>query len=170
MSRHSKATRFHTIGAPVRGVGVITEKEHDPYRNKIKPGEPAVCPECRAVFHDGRWQWLAAPPDAHDEICPACRRVRDKFPAGFVTLEGSFLQEHRTEVMGLVTRYADHVKTEHPLERIMDTEELAGGLRITTTDTHLARGIGEALHRAYRGELKFHYEPGQELLRVHWER
>lgn len=170
MSHHAKGTRSHTIGAPVRGTGVISEKEHDPYRARLKPDEPAMCPECRAVFHAGRWQWLSPPAQAHDELCPACRRLRDRFPAGFVTLEGGFLQEHRAEVMGLVSRYADRVKREHPLERIMDTEDLEGGVRLTTTDTHLARGIGSALRRAYRGELKFHYEPAQNLLRVHWQR
>lgn len=170
MSHRSKATRQHTLGAPVRGVGVITEKEHDPYKNRRKPAEPSVCPECRAVFHAGRWQWLTPPAGANDELCPACRRVRDRFPAGYVTLQGEFLREHRSEVMGVVTRCADHAKSEHPIERIMDIEDIDGGVQITTTDMHLARGIGEALHHAYRGELKFHYEEGQDLLRVHWQR
>lgn len=170
MSHRAKGTREHTIGAPVRGAGVITESQHDPYRSRHKPAEPTVCPECRAVFHEGRWQWTAAMPGAHEELCPACRRIRDRFPAGFVTLEGGFLQDHRAEVMDRVRSHAERVKSEHPLERIMDTEEVEGGVRITTTDLHLARGIGEALESAYRGKLEFHYEPGQYLVRVHWQR
>jgi len=170
MSHHAKDTRHHTIGAPLRGAGAISEKEHDPYKPKGKPSEPAVCPDCRAVFHAGRWQWLAAAADAHDELCPACRRVRDEFPAGVVTLEGSFLHDHHAEVMALVNHHADRVKSEHPLQRIMGTEATDGGVQITTTDMHLARGIGEALHNAYRGDLKYHHEPGQDLLRVHWQR
>jgi hypothetical protein len=39
---------------------------------------------------------------------------------------------------------------------------------VTTTDIHLARGMGEALHRAYQGELEYHYNPEQNLLRVIW--
>ncbi len=171
MSKHSKATRFHTLGAPVRGEGVIVESEHDPYRAKSKPPEPTVCPECRAVFHGGRWQWLVSPAQAHEELCPACRRVRDRFPAGYVTLEGDFFREHREELMRLVSERVEHAKAEHPLERLMAIDDAQdGSVVITTTETHLARGIGEALHHAYHGDLTVHYDLGQELLRVHWKR
>jgi len=172
MSKHSKATRFHPIGAPIRGQGVIVEREHDPYRAKDKPAEPTLCPQCQALFHEGRWQWLASPPHgrAHEELCPACRRVRDKFPAGYVTLEGEFFRAHRTELMELVKHRAERAQAEHPLQRVMGIDDQDGAVLVTTTDTHLARGIGEALHAAYRGELKFRYEQGQERLRVHWKR
>ncbi|MDF2781538.1 MAG: ATPase, partial [Geminicoccaceae bacterium] len=40
----------------------------------------------------------------------------------------------------------------------MDIEERDGALVVRTTDIHLPRRIGEALHHAYRGELDFHYE------------
>ena len=52
----------------------------------------------------------------------------------------------------------------------MDIEKTEHGTSITTTDIHLARGIGEALHHAYQGELEFHYNPEQNLLRVNWRR
>jgi len=50
---------------------------------------------------------------------------------------------------------------EHPLKRIMAVEEKDGAMLVTTTDIHLARGIGEALHHAYQGELQYHYNPEQ---------
>jgi hypothetical protein len=37
------------------------------------------------------------------------------------------------------------------------------------SDIHLPRRIGEALRRAHRGELDFHYEEGGNLLRVSWQ-
>jgi hypothetical protein len=43
-------------------------------------------------------------------------------------------------------------------------------VQITTTDIHLARGIGEALHHAYQGELEYHYHEKDNLLRVVWTR
>ena len=49
-------------------------------------------------------------------------------------------------------------------------EEQDDKLMITTTDIHLARGIGEALEHAYRGELAFHYNKAEYLLRVRWQR
>ena len=57
-----------------------------------------------------------------------------------------------------------------PLQRIMEIAPAAGGLAVTTTDPHLARALGEAVHRAYRGRLEFHYNRGENLLRVHWAR
>jgi hypothetical protein len=41
---------------------------------------------------------------------------------------------------------------------------------VTTTDMHLARGIGEALQHAYQGDLEYRYNPDQNLLRVSWSR
>ncbi len=63
-----------------------------------------------------------------------------------------------------------HERTEHPLKRIVEIEEKNGATLITTTDIHLARGIGEAIHNAYQGELEFHYNPDEYLLRVSWAR
>jgi hypothetical protein len=59
------------------------------------------------------------------------------------------------------------------MQRIMKIVNQGNGTEsvlITTTDIHLARGIGDALHHAYRGKLDFHYNPEQTLLRVSWER
>ena len=171
MSQHAKGTRQHPIGAPLRGRGILAEREHDPYRDRRKPGEPSACPDCGAVFHEGRWSWGEAPPAAHAQMCPACRRVRDRLPAGFLTLEGEFVTAHRTEIMGLVQAHARQVREEHPLQRLMGVEDREdGSCLLTTTDPHLARGLGEALHQAWRGDLAFHYEQGQTLLRVRWRR
>ena len=41
---------------------------------------------------------------------------------------------------------------------------------ITTTDIHLARDIGEAVHAAYNGELQYHYNKEENLMRVLWTR
>lgn len=170
MSKRSKSSRLHTIGAPVPGTRVIVEREHDAYRSDHKPPEPTVCPQCRVAFHAGRWQWLVSPVGAHEELCPACRRIRDRFPAGYVTIEGEFFRLHRDELLQLVEHRAAHAKAEHPLQRVMAIEETDDGVLVTTTDTHLARGIAEALHHAYQGELEFRHEDAQNLLRAHWRR
>jgi hypothetical protein len=52
----------------------------------------------------------------------------------------------------------------------MKIEDQDDGIQITTTDIHLARGIGEALHNAYQGELEYHYNEQENLLRVVWQR
>ena len=162
--RHQPSPEPH----PARNDRLLQEHEHDAYKAKGKPPEPTVCPECGAVFHDGRWQWCKIPEDAHREICPACHRMHDHFPAGFLSLQGKFFREHHDEIMRLVHNEEKHERSEHPLKRIMAVEEKDGAALITTTDIHLARGIGEALHHAYQGDLKLHYNPDENLLRVSW--
>ena len=170
MSTHSKPTQFHTIGSPVRHDRVLHEREHDPYKSRGKLAEPTECPECHAVFHKGRWQWMDVPAKSHQEMCPACHRIQDKYPAGFVTVQGEFFKAHSGELRQLIENVGERAKTEHPLERIMNIEEEGNGVLVTTTDIHLARGIGEALHHAYQGELEFHYNDEENMLRVHWKR
>lgn len=156
---------FHQIQ---RHDGVFQEHVHDAYKLKKKLSEPSVCPECGAVFHQGRWQWIKAPAGAHQETCSACHRVQDHFPAGYITLQGEFFLAHHDEIMNLVRNEEKREHSEHPLKRIMAVEVNGDVTQVTTTDIHLARGIGEALHHAYKGELNYHYNPEENLLRVSW--
>jgi hypothetical protein len=41
---------------------------------------------------------------------------------------------------------------------------------VTTTGLHLARRLGEALARAYKGELSFRYADEEASIRVYWQR
>jgi NMD protein affecting ribosome stability and mRNA decay len=141
-----------------------------PYKSKEKLPEPTVCKQCGAVYHNGHWQWMEAPADAHQEVCSACHRINDNYPAGYVTLKGRFFEAHCAEIKQLIQNLAEHERTEHPYKRIMSMERQNGTLKITTTDTHLARGIGEALHKAYQGELKVDDGTGENLVRIHWIR
>lgn len=163
----TRFTEFH----PVRRDRLVQETRHDTYKAKHKLPEPTVCPQCGAVFHEGRWQWAAKPGQAHEEMCPACHRIHDAYPAGFVSVSGPFFADHRDELLHLAKNEEAREKAEHPLKRIMAIEDQAdGGVEITTTDIHLARGIGEALHHAYQGELEYHYNEQENLLRVVWQR
>jgi hypothetical protein len=80
------------------------------------------------------------------------------------------VRDHRTELTELARNLEKKEKAEHALERIMDIVDEDGGVLITTTDIHLAHGIGEALHHAYKGKLESHYSPEEKLLRVRWSR
>ena len=166
MTNRPNPAGFH----PIRHDRLLQEAVHDTYKTKGKLPEPTLCPDCGAVFHEGRWQWLEKPANAHQASCPACHRMRDRFPAGYVSLGGAFLAAHEAEILQLIRNREAREKAEHPLQRIMAIEKTKHGTQITTTDIHLARGIGEALHHAYQGELEFHYNPEQNLLRVNWSR
>jgi len=149
---------------------LLREHVHDTYKSRSKLPEPTVCPRCLAVYHEGRWQWLSRPPEAHEQICPACHRVADRYPAGSVMLRGEFLQQHKQEVLNIARHQEALARAEHPLARIIEIKENEDGTLITTTDPHLARRIGEAVHHACAGELDFHYAEESNVLRVTWKR
>ena len=166
---------YHTTGFhPLRRDRLPLETLMDSYKSRGKLSEPTVCSGCSAVFRAGRWQWLAKPQDiqkhARQTLCPACHRVRDHFPAGYVSLSGKFFAEHEQEILQLIQHRETREKTRHPLQRIMAIEKAEQSTMVTTTDIHLARNIGEALQHAYQGELELRYSPDQNLLRASWSR
>jgi NMD protein affecting ribosome stability and mRNA decay len=166
MAHQTHPPGFHLV----RRDQLLQEAQHDSYKNKGKLPEPTLCQDCGAVYHAGHWQWSDKPAKANQTTCPACSRIRDKFPAGYVSLAGEFFTAHEEEIMHLIHNHAEKEKASHPLQRLMESVKLPVGAVITTTDVHLARGIGDALHHAYQGELEFHYNRDQNLVRVNWTR
>ncbi len=149
---------------------LMQERGHDVYRSRAKLPEPTRCTECGVVYLKGRWVWAEAPEGAAPAVCPACRRISDRFPAGQIDIRGGFFAEHRDEILNLVHNVENKEKTDHPMERIMAIEELPEGAGITTTGIHLARGIGSALTRAYNGALTVRYLEGENFVKVAWTR
>jgi NMD protein affecting ribosome stability and mRNA decay len=149
---------------------LVREKRHDVYRLEKKLPEPSKCIECGVVFTEGRWSWAEVPAVEKTTTCPACQRIADNVPAGILTLRGSFLEEHREEVIGLIRNVEALEKGEHPLERIMTLDDSADGLEVRTTGVHVARRIGDALGRSYQGDLSFTYGDGEKTIQVSWRR
>src|SRR5205085_1601600 len=99
-NRMTRRTPVRTPDTPPGGVSrhrdrILNDKRPDPYQPRGKYHEPTVCADCRAVFRRGRWAHADAPEGARSDLCPACRRIREKLPAGSVTLEGAFYTAHR---------------------------------------------------------------------------
>jgi len=153
-----------------RRLQVLEGYGHDAYRLPRKPPSPAQCPRCGAVFRDGRWSWDRSAPPRAKLLCPACRRIAEDMPAGYLTITGEYFSRHRAEVLGRVLHCSEQERAEHPLERIISMREQDGEMLITTTSTHLARLIGHALKRAFKGNLKMVYGKDENLLRVRWSR
>ena len=147
----------------------VRHKE-DPYVSTRKPAGPTVCPECKAVFMEGRWTWQRPPSDAAEMSCPACQRIRDEFPAGYVTIKGEFFKQHKDEIVRLMENHEKKEKAARPLQRIMAMDQKRDGFEVQTTDSHLARGIAEALHDAFKGDLKVRYSRDENLVRAVWKR
>jgi predicted Zn-ribbon and HTH transcriptional regulator len=163
-----KAQRRHVGGH--RQEQLLQEVVHDSYKSKRKLPEPTRCKDCGALWRRGRWSWGAAPAGARPGRCPACKRTRDHFPGGLVALKGEFLAAHRDEILRRVRRCEAAEKRAHPLQRIMAVEAAGKGVVVSTTGSHLARRIGDALHHAYKGVLAYRYNKADPLLRVTWSR
>lgn len=145
-------------------------KHHDTYAGRAKSPAALVCERCGLVQHAGRW--TPGPPpltDVATGLCPACERIRDRYPAGTLRLPASFL-ERRDEVLSLIRNAEEAERAEHPLERVMDLEDGAdGGLTVTTTGIHLARAIASKLERRFHRTARLRYPEEQHLLHVDWE-
>jgi NMD protein affecting ribosome stability and mRNA decay len=142
----------------------------DAYRPGRKARGALHCPGCGAVFRKGRWVWGAPPAGALRQRCPACRRIREGSPAGYITLSGTFFGANRAEVLARIRNCELKEKSQHPLERIMALANTTAGTLVTTTSVHLARRIAHALESAFKGSLHVHYNPQDNLLRVRWSR
>jgi hypothetical protein len=142
----------------------------DPYQANAKLKEPAVCDGCGAVYHQGRWSWASTPAAAHRDHCPACRRIADALPAGIVTLSGAFAAAHKDEILGLARNEEAAEKNEHPLNRVMAINDVDDVIEIHTTDIHLPRRLGNALKRAFDGDLESHFDENGYFVRVDWRR
>jgi NMD protein affecting ribosome stability and mRNA decay len=165
-------TRDTDIPRDGRRDRLIQEQVHDPYKPRGQLSEPSVCADCGVVFTQGRWQWLAKPPaDAEEILCPACRRIRDRVPAGFLTLSGDFFADHRDEILSLIHNKVDEQKSQHPMKRLMDISDGEEGETVVTfTDVHLPRGVGQAIESAYSGELEIKYTDEAGIVRATWHR
>jgi NMD protein affecting ribosome stability and mRNA decay len=149
---------------------LLDDPRHDSYKAKGKLPDPTRCPGCGAIFHKGRWTWDPAPPGAPEQLCPACQRTQDGFPAGYVTLAGEYFASHRVEILNLVRNCEAAEKLDHPMQRIMAIEDQDDGVVVKTTDAHLARNIAERVHDACKGSLAIQYSKQENLLRASWKR
>ncbi|HEX6882842.1 MAG TPA: BCAM0308 family protein [Planctomycetota bacterium] len=147
----------------------VTARNPRVLARRPKAAGALVCADCGLYQQAGRWQ-CGKPPLAALRAgrCPACERVRQRYPAGTLRLPVEFLR-HRTEVLRLIRNVARAEAAEHPLERLMEAEESDGHLVVTTTGVHLARAIAGRLARRFHRRPRLRYADGEALLHVTWE-
>ena len=86
-------------------------------------------------------------------------------------MRGAFFAEHRDEIVKFIQSHEQREKATRPLQRLMAIEaKRDGSTEVTTTDSVLARGIAEALHEEFKGDLKLRYSRDENLLRATWKR
>ncbi len=157
-------------GTPRYRDRIYDDPRHDPYQAKGKYPEPTVCTGCGAIFQHGHWARGTAPEGAHPAECPACHRIRDKQPAGYLTLTGALVEGDRDELVRIARNVEKRETAEHPLHRIMAIEKDADRVLVTTTDVHLPQRIGEAVRHAHKGTLEITYGHDDYAVRVNWRK
>lgn len=151
--------------------GNVGHESKNPYNERRKYPEPTICPKCGLLYSSGRWKVTdEQPAKANSELCPACRRIKDRYPGGIVYLNGDYLEEKEDEILNIVKNQEEEAKSQRPLQRIMWIEKDDKGIEIAVTNEHLARRIGKAVNDAQGGELSIKQSEGNKFVRVYWGR
>lgn len=148
----------------------------DPYLPKKGPHDMARCKECNAIYHNKRWSLDEEPYKKRGNnkktllvLCPACQKIRDKYPEGFVTLKGDYLKEHKQDILNLIKNEQERAIGLNPLERIIELKDRGDIIDISTTNEKLAQRIGKKVHKACQGELEIKWTK-DKITRVVWQR
>lgn len=147
----------------------------DSYLLGAAPQESAACKGCGAIWRAKHW---ALPTTETTELsrakgttlCPACRKSRDKFAQGFVTIQGGFTTAHKEEIIRLLRNKEARAMQLNPLERIMEIKEGKGVIEVSTTTDKLAQKFGRMLHKTFSGEIEYKWNSDVKLARVVWTR
>ena len=173
MARHQgrkwsgqKGKRFGHVG-----------RTEDPYQ-PAEGQETSLCTTCQAIYQNKRWffdkqlaKQLAGTDKAKEVTCPTCRKIKDRYPEGILTLSGEFLKERQDEIVTLLKNEAERVAGRSVADRIITmTEEAPDRLVVETTTEKLAQHLGRAVYRAYKGDLDFRWSEMNKFVRVYWSR
>ena len=154
----------------LHGNPLLQERVHDPYYSRVKLREATSCPQCGVRYRNGRWTMPASTAAAfRRQLCPACRRINDRYPAGELIIRRSSVGKDEKEIMTRIRNVEAAERAEHPLHRIIEIEEQAEDLIVTTTDIHLPHRIAHALTDAFGGSMSTHYDRGGHFARVVWQ-
>jgi hypothetical protein len=147
----------------------FTDPRYDTYKTPLKYPEPTVCTQCGSVYEKGKWTWSEIPREYYEEICPACKRIGDRYAAGIIQMSGEFFNEHRSDILNMIMNIEKAEKALHPLERIMSILSKDDVTEILTTGMHIANRIGNHLYDAYKGSLQTNYD-SENIIRIEWSR
>jgi NMD protein affecting ribosome stability and mRNA decay len=149
----------------------------DPYRPE-EGQEASICTSCRALYQNKRWFFddklaarLGGTEKVRQVLCPTCRKIKDGYPEGILTLSGDFFRERRPEIITLIKNEADRVSSRSVLDRVIKmAEEGQNKLVVETSTEKLAQRLGRAVYRAYKGKLDFRWAAMNRFVRVNWSR
>ncbi len=150
---------------------------NDPY--ELAAGqEAAVCQECHGVYQGKRWFFdaklydqLSGPAKVRQVVCPTCRKIKDRYVEGYLTLSGEFWVQHREEIVKLLEKEAGKVGRRSFADRIIQMlPEADSKLVVETTTEKLAQHLVRTIFKAYKGDLNFRWSEPSRFVRVYWTR
>jgi hypothetical protein len=148
--------------------------ERDMYLPRLDAKGVLQCGGCGA-FHYRR-HWTLTPPGGfssqihtHLVVCPACRKIQDRFPGGELTLR-SIEAGERGEIARILRNEESRAREKNPLERIMRMEAANDGWRVETTTEKLAQRLGRSIKKARGGNLVYKWGHNSKFARVVWEK
>lgn len=154
------------------------DREAGRHRGSSAAAGARLCKGCGAMYAKRRWS-LAATPLAQNlraiaaperTLCPACRQVANGQFAGEVRVSGTFAAAHRAEVERLIRNEVRRASEDNPLGRIVRLDRLPEGFRVRTTTEHLAKRLGQSLHKAFRGKVRYRFSEENKFAHVTWSR
>ena len=152
-------------------------RTEDPYLPE-EGQEASLCTSCKALYQTKRWSFneelsakLAGTSKVKEVICPACRKIKDHYVEGYLTLGGEFFVEHKDELVTLLKNEAAKVGKRNVMDRIIQmAPEGNDKLVVETTTDKLAQHLGRAVYKAYKGDLSFSWSEPNHFVRVYWNR
>jgi len=151
-------------------------RTEDPYLPE-EGQEASLCSGCRGLYQNKRWSFneelarkLAKAAKVKEVVCPACRKIKDRYAEGYLTLSGPFLTERRQELTTLLEKEAGRVAKRSVMDRIIQMGPEGDKLVVETTTEKLAQHLGRALYKAYKGDLSFKWGEPNRFVRVYWSR
>ena len=151
-------------------------RQEDPYQPE-EGQEAAVCTQCHALYQGKRWSFdeklyerLAGTHKVREVVCPTCRKIKDHFPEGILTLSGEFFTQHQEEIVTLLEKEAGRVAKRSVVDRIIQMIPEGDKLVVETTTEKLAQHLGRAVYKAYKGDLHFRWGEVNRFVRVYWSR
>ncbi len=153
-----------------------TGRVNEPY--ELAAGqEAAACTECHALYQGKKWAFdepqydkLVGAGKVRPVLCPACKKIKDHYVEGYLTLSGEFLVGHKEEIVQLIEKEAAKVGNRSFDDRIVLIAPEKDKVMVETTTEKLAQHLGRTIYKAYKGDLKFQWSEPNRFVRVYWNR
>ena len=156
--------------------GQRTARSTDVYLSKDGM-EVSYCKKCGVINRQKRWFMdpielfkLKEDPSVATIVCPACQKMQDKVPGGFLTLSGSYLRKHEQVILELIKNTEEKSRNKNPLGRIMEITQEGDVMTLLTTLDKLAEKLGKEIYKAHGGNLEHQWSRDENYVRVNWKR